>query len=382
MKKSRGFWHALELLAGGAVMAEWAFELGNEIERVRHFLRPTPGVVTTFPCTNRFPCECSHRVEPAGNGQWVAVCDCADCAPIRLTAADVMVFEPDIGRLADAVAEVCGWERCATETAVRSAWRVGTWSNLSAPVIWCAGGDEDRLRRSVDDLVAFEAAPFVLLLPTRGHLSSRIDAALKREGCIAVPLADVLTVEAGGKFKLICPLDAARREFEERSATRRDSGKILRQIHEKIAQVGVEQKELRRAKERLEKMQGEGLFAFTKGVDARAFKIICTIFAEGDVAKASRELKMRDSTLRDEIKAWKGRGKAYETMLDLVEWRKSVGRHVEIPLNDAILLERSKSVDHPALLSDVLDGLLSMTEGNWEDKVEELAEVLRQHVPR
>jgi predicted component of type VI protein secretion system len=117
-------------------------------------------------------------------------------------------------------------------------------------------------------------------------------------------------------------------------------------------------------------------------VDARAFKIICTIFAEGDVAKASRELKMRDSTLRDEIKAWKGRGKAYETMLDLVEWRKSVGRHVEIPLNDAILLERSKSVDHPALLSDVLDGLLSMTEGNWEDKVEELAEVLRQHVPR
>ena len=34
-------------------------------------------------------------------------------------------------------------------------------------------------------------------------------------------------------------------------------------------------------------------------------------------------------------------------------------------------------MDYRALIADVLDGLLMMTEGNWEDKREELAELLR-----
>lgn len=49
-------------------------------------------------------------------------------------------------------------------------------------------------------------------------------------------------------------------------------------------------------------------------------------------------------------------------MLDLVRWRKAVGRQETVPLNDKVLLERASSADYPALLSDVLDGLLSMTE--------------------
>lgn len=45
--------------------------------------------------------------------------------------------------------------------------------------------------------------------------------------------------------------------------------------------------ELRGAKERLEKMLADGLFAFTRKVDAASFKVLCTLLAEGDVAKAS-----------------------------------------------------------------------------------------------
>ena len=38
------------------------------------------------------------------------------------------------------------------------------------------------------------------------------------------------------------------------------------------------------------------------------------------------------------------------------------------------------SVDYPGLLADVLDGLLSMTEENWAERCEELAELLRPAV--
>jgi hypothetical protein len=64
-------------------------------------------------------------------------------------------------------------------------------------------------------------------------------------------------------------------------------------------------------------------------------------------------------------------------MLDLVRWRKQVGRKRTVVLNDNILLERASSTDYPALLSDVLDGLLELNEENWRERSEELAEVLR-----
>ena len=64
-------------------------------------------------------------------------------------------------------------------------------------------------------------------------------------------------------------------------------------------------------------------------------------------------------------------------MLELVRWRKSVGGKETLPLNEAVLQDRAETTDYPGLLSDVLEGLLSMTEENWQERCDELAEVLR-----
>jgi len=84
--------------------------------------------------------------------------------------------------------------------------------------------------------------------------------------------------------------------------------------------------ELRTAKQQLEKMLADGTFAFTRKVDATSFKILCTILAEGDVAKASRRLGITDSMMRYTLTQRESRGQAYGAMLDLVRWRKRVGR--------------------------------------------------------
>jgi hypothetical protein len=82
---------------------------------------------------------------------------------------------------------------------------------------------------------------------------------------------------------------------------------------------------------------------------------------------------------RDYLRRWRNMGKEYLAMLDLVRWRKAVGRREVVALNENVLLERAPPVDYPGLLADVLDGLLSMTEENWRERCGELAELLRMH---
>jgi len=166
-------------------------------------------------------------------------------------------------------------------------------------------------------------------------------------------------------------------EFARRVASLRNGGGTLLNIHREIAAVRKDFGDLRSAKQRLEKMLADGVFAFTRKVDATSFKVLCGILAEGDVSKASRALGMPDPSVRTLMRRWREGGKEYLAMLDLVRWRKKVGRKETVPLNEAVMQGKAETADYPGLRSDVLDGLLSMTEQNWHDRWEELADVLR-----
>src|SRR6185295_5977274 len=63
-----------------------------------------------------------------------------------------------------------------------------------------------------------------------------------------------------------------------------DVAEILAGIHSEIAAVRKDFGELQSAKQRLEQMLADGVFAFTGKVDATSFKVLCTILAEGDVS--------------------------------------------------------------------------------------------------
>jgi hypothetical protein len=161
-----------------------------------------------------------------------------------------------------------------------------------------------------------------------------------------------------------------------------DAEAALAKIFLRIDAVGKEYKEMRTAKERLEQMQREKLFAFADHIDAESFRILCAVLAHGDVAKASRALNMSDPTLRSRMREWREREGPYQVLLELVRWRKAIGRRGTVPLHEAILHMTAASVDYAGLLADLLEGLLEMNAGNWEEKAEELADLLRPHVPR
>jgi len=154
------------------------------------------------------------------------------------------------------------------------------------------------------------------------------------------------------------------------------------ELRREIAAVRRDYHELRCAKEHLERMRAQGLFQFTGRIDPESFRLICAVLVHGDVAKAGRALKEKDSTLRMRMAEWKRRGPAYEVLLELVRWRKSISRRQPGQLSEEILGGRAASTDFAGLLSDVLDELLSFDESNWETKCEELAALLRPYVRR
>jgi hypothetical protein len=166
----------------------------------------------------------------------------------------------------------------------------------------------------------------------------------------------------------------------EMAGMRREVAGEMAGIRREVAAVREHVRDLRSAKERLAQMSADGVFAFTRKVDPTSFKVLCTILAEGDVAKAGRRLGIGDPMMRYHLRQWKERGGAYSVMLDLVRWRKKVGRNETVPLSEAVFQEKAETVDYPGLLSDVLDGLLSVTAHNWQELCDELAELIRPAV--
>lgn len=154
------------------------------------------------------------------------------------------------------------------------------------------------------------------------------------------------------------------------------------ELRKEIAAIKSDYHELRRAKAELEKMRAEGLFKFVEKVDPDAFRLLFAILLHGDVAKASRAMGEKDSTVRTRMADWKWRGPAYRVLLDLVRWRKSIGRHQAVQLSEAIETGTAATTDFEGLISDVLDELLSFDESNWESKCEELAALLRPYMQR
>ena len=121
-----------------------------------------------------------------------------------------------------------------------------------------------------------------------------------------------------------------------------------------LAEVRKEFHEMRRGKERLAQMHGEGLFAFARHIDREAREQFLAIMAGGDVAKAARDLDMKDSTLRSQLAKWPKRGKAYAALAEIVRWRKSIKGQAGMEFAKRVASGAERDVDFPALIRDVV----------------------------
>jgi hypothetical protein len=379
-QKKRDFWAALEGMSSGvALMVDWHWIFGSAVDVVRPFLELTGEKAEDFPCPADPPCECRHAIMETSRGELVADCCCDHnhCGRYQIEPEDLLFHGLRLDRFGEAIRVVLGFDGPSAAPYVSAALReVATYTAVAVPV-YLSLGNAQELLRELTRLLGLREGPFLVVTPTGGSWSPEVEALARPHGGGHISLSSVLRVDAPNRFVCTGAIGSMLAEFTKRLASLRNTGATLVSIHREIARVGKDVVELRSAKQRLEKMLADGMFAFTRKVDAASFKVLCTILAEGDVSKASRTLGEPEDTVRAVVRRWAGKGKEYNAMLELVRWRKKVGRREKVPLNDALLHNRAETVDYPGLLSDVLDGLLSMTEENWAERCEELAELLR-----
>lgn len=209
------FWRALERLGGGAVMLEWARELGPDLDHARPFLALDPNPAKTYPCTNPAGCGFPHRIEPQRRGRWIALGDMEEwCAPIRVGADDLHLFKVDTAMLGGKIA---GAARLGSPTTRKStgarAELIGTHGPAQSEVYLMFPGDNARMAREVERLFRAQSDPFLLLTPTGIHCSSEVDSALRRQSCLHISLASVMKLSGGGSLTALDTLQPMLERF-------------------------------------------------------------------------------------------------------------------------------------------------------------------------
>lgn len=384
MPNQNQFWRAIERLNGGAVIWEWSRELGGNPKPARPFLRVGHDPAKAYPCMNVAGCGCPHRVEEHGRGRWVAVCDPEEwCAPFTVTAAELVIYELDRAAFCTRAAQALGLSPTKSRKEVGT-WvsQLGSFGHSSIRAYLMFPSDKASMAREVERLICSVIDPFVLFTATEIHCSREIESALLRHGSMHLLLVDMLAVTADGDLVSTKNIQPLLEQFERRLSEGKGLVSAYLRVDKNLELMKREQHELRLAKAELEKMRGEGLFSFVEKIDHESFKVMCAILAHGDVAKASRALGEKDSTVRTRIDSWKQRGPAYGVLREFVRWRKSVGRREKVNLPEELFKAQSPDTDYAGLLSDVLDELLSFDGDNWEEKCEELAGLIRPYVPR
>jgi hypothetical protein len=376
-------WRGLETVGSRltAVAASWQRHMGEDFQRVRTSLISHTGrEASSVP--SRFICDCRLRVVKHAADDIVGISDCetVGCNDVTLTAAEIELLELKMTKLARAVSSALGCDLRQAETDIEGTQQIATYGEACLPVVFAVPRSQRECELLVRQLIWHYSGNFVVLVPSTRFIDGNAQSALRKVNAGIFALESFVTVTEDGSLRSNRTAAELFGSCGQVGSAPRDVGlvKTIEKIGRDIEAVARNTYELQTARARLEQMQGENLFRFVQKIDSDAFRIVCAILACGDVAKASRALEMKDSTVRDVIRSWERRGEPYRGLLRLVQWRKGSRIKGTVPFNDAMLHKKEESA-REAILADVLDGLMGMTEGNWEDVCEELKELLRNN---
>lgn len=214
-------------------------------------------------------------------------------------------------------------------------------------------------------------------------MSVTLDIAQPR---VIVPSAEELSTLRGmfkfeGSALLVVlpppPESAVLREVRGMVRTMETMAGDLKTVAKNQHELRKENATLREAKERLAAMHAEGLLTFVHKIDADAFKLLVAVLVQGDVAKAVEALGLDKERVRWQLRSWRARDDAYRALVELIKWRKGRRMAGVCEFKDA-LANVTAGTDRESVLSEVLSGLMSMTDGNWQDVCADLKVELRK----
>jgi hypothetical protein len=135
-------------------------------------------------------------------------------------------------------------------------------------------------------------------------------------------------------------------------------------------------------------------------VDGEDFRAFAVIMALGNRKAAADFLELPHRSFYDRVEKWASRGKDYQRMFRLIEWRKTVGRKIKVRLEDSVqsgepndTAENPETVgavlntiatadnrDYPEIMRQILEALMAQNPKNWASVREEVVGILREEV--
>jgi hypothetical protein len=162
------FWRALEELLGpSGVACRWEGRVGDEFAAVKAaFLQARPRPAVSYPCPHG--CGCAHAVVRHEDGRMVAVCRCDpwNCDDLRLSEADLVVYELSWAKLGRALAGAFGWAVKGGALPLPGTVQIGAYGSAAVPVILTIQTEPSDFRGVVAELAARLRGPFILFAPT------------------------------------------------------------------------------------------------------------------------------------------------------------------------------------------------------------------------
>jgi hypothetical protein len=192
-------------------------------------------------------------------------------------------------------------------------------------------------------------------------------------------------------------------EFARRLGKGKGLASVVQQINNNLQAIAKGSAELRRENEELKEMQGAGLFKFALRVAVEDFQAFAAVMALGNRKAAADFLDIPLRTFYDRVDSWKARGKDYQRMFRMVEWRKATGRKIQVRLEDSLMSSDGSDAENPETLGSVLarmreqgsdsrsfpdvlrqvwQALQEQNAGNWSGVRDELVEMLSDEVPQ
>ena len=403
-RKTRDFWVALdEMSTGVALMFDWFWTFGSSVDVIRPFLKLTGEKTESFPCPAETPCGCRHTIGETRRDELIATCCCEwRCGTYELEPGDILFHGIDFERFGDAIRQALGFAKPSAAGYVSAGLReIGTYSAAAVPV-YLSLESTDGLLRELTKLLGQRDGPFLVLTSTGGSWSAEVEALARPHAGGHISLSSVLNASPNG-FASNGTVEPMLSEFAMRLNRGNGLAAVVQRIGSDLQVIAKGAADLRRENQELKEMQGAGLFQFALRVDVADFQAFAAVMALGNRKAAAEFLDVPMRTFYDRVEAWRMRGKDYQRMFRMVEWRKATGRKIHVRLEDSLMSSDGSNSENPETLASVLakmkeqgsdnrgyadilrqvwQALQEQNTGNWDGVRNELVEILREEVPQ
>ncbi len=417
-KRKQGFWEAMQGVSlNGTIMLEWERSFGTALEFIRPFLRLNGDAVDSISCPGITGCGCAHRVYETRHGEIVLCCTCEEdsgCDEYLIQREDTLCHGVDWRAWDDAVRRALGFGPPSASPHVTRALReIGSFDGL-APV-YVSFESEGALLRELIRVQGLRDGPFMVLTATGSIWGEQIEMLTRPRGVGHIALSSVLDViletdgtqgtdgkvNARTTFKARETVAGMLADFRRRISKGSGMEKLVERIEGGLQAIARNAAELKQENMELKEMQGAGLFKFALRVDGEDFRAFATVMALGNRKAAAEFLDVPARTFYHRVEGWRSRGKDYQRMYRMVEWRKAVGRKIQVRLEDSVMSSDADGAENPETLASVLDrvksgslgsevypsiaqqvlsALRAQNEKNWQSVRGELVEVLEEEV--